>query len=102
MRFRTVIEIGTKLRDFVRVIEERFPLTVDRGTIDKIFADADNDQVTQKEYSITSLDRGRGKERIQIKGTVEEYEPETIWIDIEGLSMDETKYLEDNFPTSTR
>jgi hypothetical protein len=102
MTFRTLISIDTELNDALALIERYFSITVDKSLIEKIINDAKDNQVAEKIYSIGTLDRGLRRAKVNIRGKVDEYEPETIWIDLDGLTDDEAKFFEEAMSTNRR
>lgn len=55
--------------------------------IDRVFKDAEEDQVSPKSYFFYD------SKKLQVTGTVDHYEPETIWIRIRGPSSKEKAFL---------
>lgn len=69
--------ISDNLNYLFQAIESNTQVKLIDGEIRKIFSDAENDQVSRKEYSIFKQDG-----QFLIKGIVEDYEPETIILDL--------------------
>lgn len=91
--FRTLINIDTNLRDFFREIEQYFSIKLDRDVIERIFKDAEEDQVTGKEYLIFQGEKKLLGTKLTILATVDEYEPETAWIEIQNIKEKDLKHL---------
>jgi hypothetical protein len=91
--FKALININSDLRDIVDEIERYFSIALDRELIERIFRDAENDQVSEKQYLIF-----KGEEKIlhgqmTIYGTVDEYEPETIWIELKNIKEKDVRHF---------
>jgi hypothetical protein len=51
--------------------------------VERVFRDVRNDQVARREY------RFFDGNHLRVTGVVEEYEPESIWLDVEGGALDQ-------------
>jgi hypothetical protein len=83
--FKALLTIDSSLLDFLRQIETHFSITIDNTIVEKIFKDAAEDQVTEKNYLIFLSKKIFLKPPMIIEATVDEYEPESIWITIRNL-----------------
>jgi hypothetical protein len=90
MEFRTLINIDTELTYLIAEIKRYFSLDIDDGLIEKIAQDSDTDNVTEKHYKIFEH-----KSRPTILGTVDENEPEIIWIEIKDIKDTDVKHFND-------
>jgi len=90
MEFKTLININSELRGLVAEIKKYFSLDIDSGLIEKIVQDSETDQVTEKNYKIFEA-----KSQPTILATVDEYEPETIWIEIKNIKDKDVKHFND-------
>jgi hypothetical protein len=93
--FRTLLNIDSNLRYIIGEIEQYFSIKLDKDIIAKIFKDAEDDQVTEKEYLIAQAEKKFLGTQLTILGTVDEYEPETIWIEIQNIKQKDVKYFEE-------
>jgi hypothetical protein len=91
--FRTLINIDANLRDIFREIEQYFSIKLDKALIEKIFKDAEGDQVTEKGYLIFQEQKKIIGTQLTIRGTVDDYEPETIWIEIRNIKEKDVKHF---------
>ena len=92
--YKTLLNIDSELNVFIREIENHFSIKVDKKIIDKIYQDFKNDQVNEKEYVIFKRPDRILKKQFVIKGIVDEYEPETIWIELENLRKKDIVHLD--------
>ena len=83
--FKTLINIDSDLISFFSELENYFSIKLDKIIIEKIFKDAEDDQVSEKDYKIFEKERSLFKSQIQIIGKVDEYEPNDIWIEIKNI-----------------
>ena len=91
--FRTLINIDANLRDIFGEIEQYFSIKLDKDLIEKIFRDAEEDQVTEKEYLIFQEEKKFLGTQLKIRGTVDDYEPKTIWIEIQNIKEKDVKHF---------
>jgi hypothetical protein len=89
MEFKTLITIDSKLVDFLSKVEKYLNITLDKAIVNKILTEAKDDQVTEKNYSVFET------KGLSIHGIVDEYEPETVWIEIKNIKSADVKYFED-------
>lgn len=99
MNFKKLIDIDSELRDYLKEIERHFSIKIDDKLIEKIFDDSQADQVTEKKYEVFDSKPSLLKSRLTINATVDEYEPETIWIEIKNVKKADIKHF-DNFVTT--
>ena len=92
--FKTLLTIDSNLKDFLKQTETYFSIEIDDGVIEKIFEDAEADQVSEKNYIIFSKKGDLLKSQLTIAGTVDEYEPESIWIVIQNLRDKDINHFE--------
>ncbi len=93
--FKTLISIGKKLREFLREVELRFSIRLDQNVIEQIFYDAEDDQVSEKHYLLFQEGKKLMRKQLTIRGSVDECEPETIWIEIENISARDVKHFDE-------
>ena len=79
--------IGEKLRDFLRCLTSALEVPFPDQELERVFQDSEADQVSQKSYCFVSSND------LNMSGMVEEYEPETIWIQVQGGSAKEKAFL---------
>jgi hypothetical protein len=91
--FKTLKNINHDLLAMFEEIETYFSIKLNLTVIDKIFRDAEEDQVSQKEYLIYEGKQRLLKKPMRIRGTVEEYEPSEIWIVIENIDGKAIKHF---------
>jgi len=91
--FRTPVNIDSHLRDIFKEIERYFGITLDKNLIENIFREAEEDQVSEKEYLIFQSAKKLLRKQLTIRGTVEEYEPDTIWIEIQNLKEKDLRHF---------
>lgn len=75
--------IDDGLRRHLHAFEQLLSVSFSTDEVDRVFKDANEDQVSQKSYSFhesTSL---------SVAGLVDDYEPETIWIRVRGTRAHE-------------
>lgn len=82
MDFKKLIVIDSELRDYLKEVERHFSIKIDEKVIEKILDDSKADQLTEKKYQIFDSSPSLTKSRLTVNGTVDEYEPETIWIEM--------------------
>jgi|LakMenE18May11ns_1017448.scaffolds.fasta_scaffold8568756_1 hypothetical protein len=90
MEFRTLINIDTELSGLIAEIKRYFSLDIDDGLVERIVQDSKTDNVNEKHYKIFEE-----KSRPTILATVDEYEPETIWIEIKNIKNTDVKHFND-------
>lgn len=73
-----LLVIDHRLRRFFSMLSDALKISVVESEIDRVFADAERDQVSQKSYCFVESNTW------SLTGLVEEYEPETIWIRLSG------------------
>jgi hypothetical protein len=93
--FSTLINIDHDLRRFFNEVEIYLSITLDRKIIEKIFQDAENDQVNEKEYQLYIGAKRIFNSPIKIFGKVDSYEPSDIWIEIQNIKKKDLKYLQE-------
>jgi hypothetical protein len=93
--FKKLINVDPELRDTFRKIEGYFSIDLDKGTIEKIFNDAENDQVSEKRYLLFQAEKKFLRRQLIILGTVAEYEPLDILIEIRNIKEKELKDLKE-------
>jgi hypothetical protein len=76
--FCELVAIGRELRLTFFAIECVFDVVLDSRECERVFQDAAEDQVSAKEYLFFE------SSVLSIRGKVDEYEPETIWLTVEG------------------
>ena len=91
--FKTPINIDATAHDFFGEIERYFSIKLDKTIIENIFKDAEEDQVAKKEYLIFQGKKKFLTKQLLINGTVDEYEPETIWIEIQNIKEKDFKHF---------
>jgi hypothetical protein len=90
MEFKALINIDNELSGLISEIKRYFSVEIDDGLVGKIIQDSENNQVTEKHYKIFEE-----KSRPTILATVDEYEPETIWIEIKNIRDTDVKHFND-------
>ena len=83
--------INKELRTTLKEIQAFLGVTFNQAEVERIFSDAENDQVTYKTsilYKYSHLLFGDWL----VEGIVEEYEPETIILQIQGRSSKRKKF----------
>jgi hypothetical protein len=93
--FRKLINIDSGLRDTFKKLEGYFCINFDKETIDKIFNDAENDQVSEKRYPLFQAEKKFLRRQLIIVGTVDEYEPFDILIEIRNIREKELKDIKE-------
>ena len=85
--------IGDKMRTFLQRLSADLTVALLPNEIDQVFKDEQADQVFQKFYNFYV------SKSLRITGVVGEYEPETIWIQVQGKSSQEKAFrrLTDEF-----
>jgi len=91
--FKTLVNIDSDLRDIVRGIERYFSITLDKELIERIFKDAEEDQVSEKKYLIFKGEKKILSGQMTIHGTVAEYEPETILIELKNIKEKDVRHF---------
>ena len=91
--FKTPINIDATAHDFFGEIERYFSIKLDKTIIENIFKDAEENQVAKKEYLIFQGSKKIFRKQPFINGTVDEYEPETIWIEIHNIKEKDFKHF---------
>ncbi len=91
--FRTLININAATGDFFGEIERYFSITFEKTIIENIFKDAEENQVPKKEYLIFQGNKKFLTKQMVISGTVDEHEPETIWIEIQNIKEKDFKHF---------
>ena len=66
-------------------MEKYFSIRVDNEIVEKVFKDAKDDHVTEKNYLIFQSKKSLFKSKLKVIGSVDEYEPETICIEIQNI-----------------
>ncbi|RYU83204.1 hypothetical protein [Hymenobacter persicinus] len=75
--------IDDQLRATFSELQLLFKVTFDQTEISRLFLDAENDQVSLKTYLFYKSSRWPFW-NWSVTGTVDEYEPETAWLTIQG------------------
>jgi hypothetical protein len=85
--------IGDRLRGFLERLSAVLMVPFSITEIDRVFIESETDQVNAKSYCFCR------SSRLQVIGEVDDYEPETIRIQIRGSSKHETAFrcLDDEF-----
>jgi hypothetical protein len=91
--FKTLVNIGSELRDIVSEIERYFVISLDKELIERIFRDSEEDQVNEKQYLIFEGEKKIPIGQMTIQGKVEEFEPETIWIEIKNIREKDVRHF---------
>lgn len=91
--FKTLVNIDSDLRDIVDEIERYFSITLDKELIVRIFRDAEEDQVREKQYLLFEGEDKIPGGQMTIHGTVDEYEPETIWIELRNIKEMDVRHF---------
>jgi hypothetical protein len=97
VEFTILINISTELRYIIHEVERYFNVILDQKIIDKIFVDVEHDQVSKKDYVIFEGEKKMFASQMIIRGTIDEYEPETIWIEIRNIKEKDRVYLSELF-----
>jgi hypothetical protein len=92
MKYREIFNIENELPSVLGKVSEVFSIETDDELLRKIQLDSIKDQVNEKRYEIATVSRILRKDII-ITGIVEEYEPETIWLELTGLTQSELDIL---------
>lgn len=93
MEYKMLFEIHSNLTTVLNQIAEILSIKIDQEVLDKIQNDALIDQINQKKYQIYTNSGLFNK--MYITGFVDEYEPETIWIEFSGVSKFEIDQIEE-------
>lgn len=88
-----LFEIHSNLTTVLNQIAEILSIKIDQEVLDKIQNDAFINQINQKKYQIYTNSGLFNK--MYITGFVDEYEPETIWIEFSGVSKFEIEQIEE-------
>ncbi len=96
-KFSTSLIIQFDFRALIKEIERYFKITLKKEVIQKIFSDALKDQVTEKEYLIFEGMKKNLSREMRIRGNVDEYEPETIYIEIQNIKEKDVKHFNELF-----
>ena len=95
--FRTLINIDADLPNIIKEIGNYFNITLNEELINTILRDAEENQVSEKKYTIFEGHKKISGAKLTMLGTVDEYEPETIWIEIKDI---EEKEVDEEEPES--
>lgn len=93
MTLSELFTIDNNLRVFLNETEKYFSIKIDREIIEKIFRDAEVDQVNEKEYIIFQSQGTIFKKGLTITGSVDGYEPETILVEITKIDKKDLKHF---------
>ncbi len=71
-----LLDINERLRQCLSNLELLLGVRFDPSEIERVFSDSIADQVREKRYCFFE------SPRIQVRGRVDDYEPETIWLSV--------------------
>lgn len=71
-----LLDIAEQLRTCLSKLELLLDVQFDSSEIERVFSDSIADQTSQKQYCFFE------SRRMQVKGAVDDYEPETIWLSV--------------------
>jgi len=91
--FRTLVNIDDNLLIIFKEIEKYFVIELDKAIIEKIFKEAEEDQVSEKKYLLFQGKKKFISRNLVIEGTVDDYEPESIWIKIQNIKENDVKHF---------
>lgn len=91
--FKILVNIDSDLRNIVDDIDRYFSITVDKELIERIFKDSERDQVSEKQYLIFKGEEKIPGQQMTIHGTVDEYEPETICIELKNINEKDLRHF---------
>jgi hypothetical protein len=83
--FRDLFTIDDNLRKFLRDVEKCLSVKINEEIVEKIFKDAEDDQVNEKGYIIFQSQGAFFKKGLTISGSVDAYESQTILIEIQNI-----------------
>lgn len=83
---RELFLVSEKLPEALRELGMALGIRFSEAEIDRVLRDAGTNQVNAKSYQFFHADG------VDVKGIVDEYEPETIWIEVEGTRRAVTLY----------
>lgn len=91
--FKTLVNIDSDLRQIVKAIERYFSITLDKELIERIFKDSEEDQISEKRYLIFKGEQKILAGQMTIYGTVDEYEPGTIWLELKNIKEKDVRHF---------
>lgn len=71
-----LLDVNERLRQCLSKLELLLGVPLDPSEIERVFSDSIADQVSEKHYCFFA------SPRIQVRGRVDDYEPETIWLSV--------------------
>jgi hypothetical protein len=74
---KELLNIDEKLRTVFSRLEQILSVQFDTHEMDRVFSDSEHDQVSPKRYIFHQAGR------VSVSGSVDDYEPETLWLCIE-------------------
>ena len=80
------ILISDRLRYILFALQCIFQIHFDRKVIDQVFEDSENDITNSKSYTFW-IDS-----KLEIKGFVEDYEPEMIWLTVNSRKLKKEQF----------
>jgi hypothetical protein len=92
MTFRKLFNIEDELPSALGKVSEVFSIEISDEVLRKMHSDSVEDQVNEKRYDIVTVSRKLRKD-FMVTGVVDEYEPETIWLEFSGLTKSELDEL---------
>ena len=93
--FCTLIDIDSELNGFIKEIEKYYAIKIAQQIINQIITDSQENQVDEKNYDIFKGENRLLKKSIVIVGRVDEFEPETIWIEINNIKKGDEKHFQE-------
>jgi hypothetical protein len=78
--------IGETLRPFLESLQEALDVRFSNGEVERLFAESEADRVSAKRYAFFH------SAKLSVLGLVDKYEPETVWIQVEGICHHETAF----------
>lgn len=95
--FEILLNIDKQIGDVFGEIERYFKISLDKTIIKRILKEAEEDQVSIKEYLIFKGAKKIFSKQIIIQGIVDEYEPETIRIEFKNVNKRDVKHFSELF-----
>ena len=89
---KRLITISPTIRTLFKTIQTIINIHIQPEIIDQILTDCESNQVNEKFYQLSGQ-----KDKVNLIGIVDEYEPETIWMRFENINRSTKTKLEQVF-----
>jgi hypothetical protein len=83
---RDLFIIGDTLRAILASLEKSLGVRLSNGEVERLFAESEADQVSAKRYGFFL------SAKLSVLALVDEYEPETVWIQVDGTRRQEKAF----------